>query len=305
MDRRDFLTFTLAAGLTACAPRARATRPRVPSARWTELEGGGRLGVAVLDTATGQVDGHRLDERFAMCSTFKLPLAAWVLERAAAGGLDADAPLPLGPGDLLNHAPVTGPMVEAAVAAGLPHATISAKDAARAAQTTSDNPAANLLLRQLGGPAAFTAYCRGHGDTTTRLDRYEPEMNEYQAGDPRDTTTPRAMAGLLARLFGPDGLPADARATLRDWMIETQTGSKRLRAGLPPTWIAGDKTGTGMGEGQTTKLNDVAWVEPPGRAPLVVAAYFDVGIATDDMRDQDLAVLAAVGRLVAAEWGVA
>lgn len=301
MDRRDFLTFTLAAGLTACAPRARATRPRIPSARWTALEGGGRLGVAVLDTATGHVDGHRVDERFAMCSTFKLPLAALVLEDAAGGGLALETSLPIGPADLLNHAPITGPLIEAAVAAGAPHATITVGEAARAAQTTSDNPAANLLLRKVGGPAAFTAFCRRHGDATTRLDRLEPEMNDVRDGDPRDTTTPRAMAGLLARLFGPRGLPAQARATLRDWMIATETGSKRLRAGLPPGWVAGDKTGTGMGDGLTTKLNDVAWIEPPGRAPIVVAAYFDVGVATDEMRDQDLAVLAEVGRLVAAQ----
>ena len=158
-----------------------------------------------------------------------------------------------------------------------------------------------MLLRNLGGPADWTAYCRSHGDAVSRLDRTEPELNDVRGDDPRDTTTPRAMATLVATLLGSRGLPPSARATLRQWMIETETGAKRLRAGLPAHWIAGDKTGTGGAEGQSPKVNDIAWIEPPGRAPLVIAAYFDVGVVTDGPRDQDQAVLAEVGRRVAAQ----
>ena len=159
---------------------------------------------------------------------------------------------------------------------------------------------ANVLLRNLGGPHGWTAYCRRHGDAVTRLDRTEPSLNDVRGDDPRDTTTPRAMATLVGTLLGPSGLPPDARATLRQWMMETETGAKRLRAGLPAHWPAGDKTGTGGAAGQAPKVNDVAWIEPPGRAPLVVAAYFDVGVVLDGPRDEDQAVLADVGRLVAA-----
>jgi len=262
------------------------------------LERGGRLGVAVLDTATGAVEGHRLDERFAMCSTFKLVLAAQVLQRARRGGPALASTVELTERDLLSHAPVTRALVDAAAARGERAATASLVTLAHAAQTTSDNTAANLLLRHLGGLAEFTAYCRANGDDVTRLDRYEPEMNDVQPGDVRDTTSPRAMAGLVARLFGEAGLAREDRATLRSWMIETETGAARVRAGLPAGWVAGDKTGTGGGT-CTVKVNDVVWIEPPGRAPLVVAAYYDTATPGEWPSDAQEAVLADVGRAVA------
>ncbi len=265
-----------------------------------ELEGSSRLGVAVLDTGTGAVVGHRLDERFPMCSTFKVVLAAMVLERAATGGPGLDTPLTFTKADLVHHAPVTEPLLTAATARGLPHATATVGELARATQTTSDNPAANVLLRHLGGPEALTAFCRRHGDQVTRVDRLEPAMNQWAEGDPRDTTSPRAKATLMAHLLYGGGLPAPARATLREWMIATETGAKRLRAGWPAGWVAGDKTGTMVGDGQTTKINDVAWLEPPdGRAPLVVAAYLDTRAVAENTRPEEQEVLAKVGRLVA------
>ncbi len=289
------------AGRPAAAPASWLT-PSLATAI-AALERNTRLGVAVLDTGTGVVIGHRLDERFAMCSTFKVVLAAQVLERAATGGLGLDTAVTIAPADLVHHAPVTEPMVKAATARGLAHATATVGELARATQLTSDNPAANVLVRHLGGPAALTAYCRGHGDPITRIDRYEPAMNDWAADDARDTTSPRAKATLLARLLYGGGLPAPARDELRAWMIATETGLKRLRAGLPATWAAGDKTGTMAGDGQTTKINDVGWVEPSGRAPLVIAAYLDTQVADGEVHDADQAVLASVGRLIAAAAG--
>ena len=233
-----------------------------------------------------------------MCSTFKLVLAAMVLDRAAAGGRALDARLSAGPGDLLAHAPVVKAAVDAAAARGETAAELTLAELAEAAQTTSDNAAANLLLRDLGGPSAFTAFARAHGDATTRLDRFEPEMSDIRSGDVRDSTTPRAMAQFVARLFG-GALAPSPRQTLRRWMIATTTGAARVRHGLPTDWLAGGKTGTGGGDGVTVQCNDVVWIEPPGRAPLVVAVYYDTHVVGDWPSDADEEVLAEVGRLVA------
>lgn len=302
MLRRELLSSAVALGLFACARGRRRPDAPVGPSPYAALEGRGQLGVAIYDLADGAVIGHRLDQRFAMCSTFKLVLAAMVLERAAAGALSLAQPLRYSAEDLVFHAPVTGEAWKTASAAGATAAEISIGDAARAAQLTSDNVAANLLIRALGGPAAVTAYCRARGDQVTRLDRLEPEMNAVPPGDERDTTSPRAMATLVAGLLGPDGLPAPERATLRGWMLETQTGLARLRAGLPSGWVAGDKTGTFLADHLTARVNDVAWIERPGAAPLVVAAYYDTGEIVDEVRDRDQAVLAAVGRQVAADF---
>ena len=259
-----------------------------------ELErlNGGRLGVAVLNTGNGQLTGHRQDERFALCSTFKLLLAAAVLQQVDAGRLQLRQWVPLGPGDRVAHAPVAGPAI---AQGGMPLEAL-----AKAMQTTSDNVAANALLRLMGGPASLTAWLRAQGDEMTRIDRWEPDMNRVMAGDLRDTTSPAAMARSTARMVLGETLSNRSRARLQGWLVETKTGLKRLRAELPPGWRAGDKTGTGQGPGYPDRINDVAVLWPPaGRAPLVVAAYYEAPVATEGpMRMQDEAVLAAVGRWV-------
>lgn len=260
--------------------------------RALERRAGGRLGVCGLDTATGRTVGNRLDERFAMCSTFKLPLAAVVLREAERGTLRLDERLSYGRPDLAPNSPVTGARVD--------EGAMSIVDLAEAAQLTSDNTAANLLLRRLGGPTAFTALLRASGDPVTRLDREEPALNVVLPGDVRDTTTPREMARSVARFLAGGLLSPASRQKLVGWMIATTTGLKRIRAGLPPGWTAGDKTGTAMTDAMTDKINDVAMAWPPGRAPIVIAVYYDSARRSTEMRDEDQAVLADAGRIAAA-----
>ena len=158
-----------------------------------ERKVGGRLGVAVLDTGSGQLVGHRLNERFGMCSTFKMPLAAAILREVDQGRLRPDQWVPYGPADAAPHAPITQKHLQ--------RGGMTVVALAEAAQTTSDNVAANLLLKLVGGPAGFTAILRSAGDTVTRLDRFEPHMNHVKGQDARDTTTPAAMARTTERLL--------------------------------------------------------------------------------------------------------
>lgn len=263
LSRRTILAGGLALPLVEVASAA------APHGRFHALEraSGGRLGICVLDTGTGRHFGHRLDERFAMCSTFKLPLAAWAMHLAETGALDLSDVLALNERDRVPHAPVTGPHIGKG---GLSVAALI-----EAAQKTSDNVAANVVLRRLGGPAAFTSWLRSLGDATTRLDRYEPDLNDVRGDDRRDTTTPRAFSRMIARIVTGRVLAPAARQMLVRWMVETRTGLGRLRAGLPPDWIAGDKTGTAYYEGVAPKLNDVAVAWPPGRPPLVICCFFE------------------------------
>lgn len=244
-----------------------------------------RLGVNVLDTATGRTWGHRADERFPMCSTFKALACGAVLARVDEGKERLDRRVRCTAGDLVAYSPTT----KERVGDGMTMAEIC-----EAAMTLSDNTAANLILDSLGGPAALTAFLRTLGDATTRLDRRETALNTAIPGDPRDTTTPAAMAGSIRALAVGDRLSAASRDRFAAWMVASKTGDARLRAGLPKNWRVGDKTGTG----DYGTANDVAVVWPPGRAPLVVSAYITQSKASLDERN---AVIAAVGRLVR-EW---
>lgn len=285
MQRRRFNQW-MAGGLALGLPAAQAQKnPMAPTAAWPAIEAtaGGRLGVAVLDTATGRTDGHRLDERFPMCSTFKWLAAALVLHRVDAGEERLDRRIRYTAAELVPHSPVTEG-----------HAGgdgLSLAQLCDATVTTSDNTAANLILQSFGGPVALTRHARRLGDPMTRLDRDEPSLNSALPGDPRDTTTPRAMVqGLNSAVLG-EALSPASRARLVAWLEATRTGMDRLRAGLPPDWRAGDKTGAG----DRGTNNDVAVFWPPHRPPLVVAAYLTGSPAPWAQRN---AALAAVGRAV-------
>lgn len=292
ISRRQALAATSAA-LLAPAYAADADLPELVA---LERRAGGRLGVAVLDTGSGAQTGLRRNERFGMCSVFKLPLAALMLREADLGRLSLDRRVRYGKADMLAHAPVT----EKHLARG--HMTVA--ELAEAAQVTSDNPAANLLLKLIAGPAGFTARLREIGDATTRLDRYEPEMNHMPPGDPRDTSTPAAMAALVQRIALGEVLKPASRERLVGWMEKTETGRARLRAGFPKDWRAGDKTGSFWDERLPGKVNDVAICWPPGRAPLIVAAFYETPQpGRGQPFDEGQKVLAEVGRIAAAWRG--
>ena len=294
ISRRTLIaTATAAAAMLPAAARAKIDLDKRALAD-LERKSGGRLGVCILDTATGRSLAHRPDERFAMCSTFKLPLAAAILREADRGKLNLDTTVPVTKADLVPHAPV----VEANLAKG----GMTIRALAEAAQKQSDNAAANLLLKQIGGPAGFTQFFRDLGDQVTRADRYEPEMNRWTPGDDRDTTTPAAKAAIVAKFLTGDILAPASRDLLIQWMIDTKTGAKRVRAGLPKDWRAGDKTGTGYDD-VCGKVNDVAIAWPPGKPPIIITGYFNTAGPADDVSDQDQAVLAEVGR-IAAKWAV-
>ena len=290
ISRRNAILGAAAMGLSACVRGEEGPDWRGRLAA-IERAAGGTLGAYLFDTASGQGTGWREGERFAHCSSFKLSLAALALAMQERGEISLAEPIPYGEADLMAHSPVTRERLGKGMTIGeLAHATL----------VTSDNAAANLLLRRFGGPEALTAFWRGLGDNVSRLDRYEPALNDVPPGEARDTTTPQAMARTLARLLTDNVLGETSRDTLVRWMIEVETGSRRLRAGLPAGWRAGDKTGTGVNETNATYV-DIGWFTPPSGRMIVVTGYFRPGKiveAMDPVAEQALADLARV----AADW---
>ena len=259
--RRTLVAALLAAPVAVLAAPSLFSRSRLElEVERLERESGGRLGVAVLDTGSGERFEHRGDERFPMCSTFKLLLVGAVLRRVEEDDEDLARRVPILKEDLVPWAPFAETRVGA---------DASVEELCAAAMTQSDNVAANLLLPTIGGPAGIGAFARTLGDEHTRLDRTETELNSAIPGDPRDTTTPHAMLEDLRALLLGEALGPAGSEQLETWLRANTTGDGRLRAGLPKGWGVGDKTGSGA-NGTT---NDVAILWPPGRPPVLVAAF--------------------------------
>lgn len=281
--RREFLIAVISDLATIPVLSAASTEIEPASIADIEAKVGGRVGVFAVDTGNGKVLAHRPDERFAMCSTFKWVLAATVLAQVERNLLSLSDRVLYGQADLLAYAPVTSK-----------HATegfMTVSDLTRAAIVVSDNTAANLLLSKLGGPSVVTEFARSCGDAVTRLDRNEPTLNDNEAGDLRDTTSPRAMATLMSNVLCGNRLSSASRDLLLQWLRDCETGYDRLRSKLPKDWLVGDKTGTG----EHGAVNDVAIAIPPGRSPILIAAFLSEGRAD---RPALVAAHASISRLV-------
>ncbi|MGO3125828.1 MAG: class A beta-lactamase [Advenella sp.] len=292
LSRRHLLSFApslVATGFYA-RPASATSNGKVvveAQARIAQLENQykGRLGIALMNLSTGALASHRGDERFLFNSTAKFFIAASVLSQIDRGLEKLDRRIIVTKSDLGGWTPITEKQL------GKPGMTVA--ELCEAAVTWSDNAAANVLITSLGGPSKVTDYLRSIGDTSTRLDRMEPALNEHDyEGDERDTTTPLAMMQTLRTLLLEDALSPHSRHQLAAWMINGKTGDKRLRAGMPKTWLVGEKTGTnGIGN-----ANDIGIAWPYDRGAVIAVAYTYLPKANKDERDQ---VIAEIGRITA------
>lgn len=293
MQRRTVLAFGAAALVFVSRLPARAQAPGAAQDRFAaaldaiEAKSGGRLGVALIEVGGGRRWSSRGSERFPITSTFKTLLAAAVLARVDRGEETLTRRLPIAKSDIIEHSPFA--QARAGQEAGI-------GDLCEAAVALSDNASANLLLATIGGPEGLTRFLRSIGDPVSRLDRIEPALNEAAAGDPRDTTTPEAMATTVEALVFGEVLSPSSRGALTRWLIDSTTGLARLRAGLPKDWSAGDKTGGG----ENGTANDVAVIWPPNGASLVLASYLTGSTLDASGRD---AVHADVARAAVAAIG--
>jgi beta-lactamase class A len=279
MKRRDFLC----GSLTLVTSPLLAKRAQITALRDYERASGGRVGLWAENPRTGATIAWRAHERFVMCSTFKASLAACVLASADRGQVRLDELIAYGPADLLENAPVAEH--------NLDNGAMSVVNMCEGAVELSDNTCANALLARIGGPSALTAFWRSIGDSVSRLDHNEPELNRSPSGDPHDTTTPAAMAGNLRSLILGSVLSTNSRDRLTGWMLGCKTGDNRLRAGLPKGWRVGDKTGNNGKDAS----GDIAVTWSTRGEPVLVCAYTQGGAPTTSQVE---AVFAAIGRFV-------
>jgi beta-lactamase class A len=278
-----FFFVLLGSLLVASPPASFAEDKRADNEPFSRLEARAaniRIGVSAIDVSTNRRVDYRSEERFLMCSTFKVLAVAAVLKRTDENKEKLNRFVKYGEAQLMAYAPVTREHVKEG---GM---TLEALCAAAVEQ--SDNTAANLLLEAIGGPEKWTEFARSLGDKFSRLDHTEPDLNIARPGKEDDTTTPAAMCADLQRLFTSDVLSVASRTKLEGWMQQGQTGLKMIRAHIAADWKVGDKTGR-SGDGAT---NDIAVLRPPSGGPIFLAIYTVDPAEPQDARDQLVAEVA-------------
>lgn len=289
LGRRAVLGALLAVpALVACGTGEGVPAP-APAPDLGELERryDARLGLHAVNVRTGRTLVHRPHERFALCSTVKTyAVAALLRDHSLASGY-FEKVVHYGPDDLVSYSPVTEQHVDNGM-------TVAAL--CEAAMTVSDNTAANLLLRERGGPSSIAPFARSIGDATTRLDRWEPDLGTAVPGDERDTSTPAGLAAGYRALVLGDALAPPERERLTSWLVASTTGDTCIRAGLPPTWRTGEKTGAG----EHGTRNDVGVTWTDDGTPIVLAILTSRPRKDDEFDD---ALLADTARVVAETLG--
>lgn len=276
------LGLSLGAALSAETPQA--TLEKTVAGIEQRLDA--RVGITLVDTGSGETWSHRPDERFAMNSTVKVPICALVLQQHDEGRLSLTEPLPVRESDLLSYAPVTSEHVGD---------DMSVSELCLAALDMSDNTAANLVLDRVGGPRSVTDLFRQAGDPFSRLNRREPDLNDVAPGDPRDTTTPAAMAATLRELLLGETLTPSSRDQLAAWMSHGGVTQDLIRSHAPAGSEVYDKSGSGA---QTRNI--VALVAPSDGAPWIATIFIseaDTDFTTRDaaLKELSAAVMAVIG----------
>ncbi len=292
-------TFLLGAGVLATSLIATGS----PASAQEKLSGKGRArphldrSIAALESTQGVTIGivagrwgqsaytYRGSETFPMCSLFKTLAVARLLQDHAYDDEFWKRRILFREDQIVENS---------VICAADGDRDMSVEELADAALRFSDNTAGNLLLELIGGPAQIGAYARALGAYSTRLDRWEPELNEAIPDDPRDTSTPSDIHRLYEAILLGDALSTLGQARLRAWMLRNTTAGKRLGAALPPGAELADKTGAG----DYGVVNDAGVVWQEGRPPLTLA----VMTKTEDpeaVNNND--ILARVGQLLFAE----
>lgn len=287
LSRRKFSRFLtlsfpgiLASGCSLPIQTLGQTNSLITAVIEVERQLGARLGMQALDTESGQTWSYHADQRFPMCSTFKVIASAAFLAKVDRGEDSLSRKVFIDESDLVSYSPMTETRIG--------DAGMSMAEICEAALTLSDNTAGNTILESIGGPSGVTQFARDIGDKMFRLDRWETELNEAAVGDSRDTTSPAAMTATLQKILFGNVLSQTSKNQLQSWLMDNKTGDAKLRAGLPSAWTVGDKTGGG----NNGTMADVAFVQAPNRKPLIVSVYMTETTASFDNRNAGIADIA-------------
>lgn len=261
----------------------------------------GRTGVAVLAVDGNWSLSKRGDEFFPQQSVSKLWVAMTVLDQVDRGKLKLDQLVRITRDDLtLFHQPIRARVL----ASGEVNETVVSL--LEQSVTSSDCTANDSLLRTVGGPEAvreFIArkglgnirygpgerklqsgiagmewqqiYSIGNGFEAERAklsyDHRKAALDRYLA-DPVDGASPLAIVKALGELSKGSLLSPASTRMLMAMMERTSSGPNRLRAGVPPDWRFGHKTGTGQQLASvSTGYNDIGIMTAPDGKRYAVA----------------------------------
>lgn len=247
-----------------------------------------RLGVALRVLETNDTLSYHNRQRYPMLSVFKLAIALHVLHEVDRGRLQLAQPVLLTPADL----PKTYSPLRDKYPAGNVH--VSVLDLLTYMITLSDNNACDKLLQLVGGPRRVTAYVHRLGIRPFAVAVSEAQMGAQWASQYRNWSYPSAQLDLLSQVYRPAALSQANSGLLRQLLLATSVGPRRLKGLLPAGTPVGHRTGTSAtnAQGLSPALNDVGVIELPSGQHLAIAVFVADSYADTAARELVIATIA-------------
>ncbi|HCW36226.1 BlaZ-like penicillin-hydrolyzing class A beta-lactamase [Mammaliicoccus sciuri] len=239
------------------------------------------VGVYALNTATDEEITFNEDKRFAYASTFKALSSAMLLEKTPHNKLNKK--VHVSKEDIVPYSPVLEKFI---------NKDITIKKLIEATMSYSDNTANNMIIEELGGYKEVNKRLKSLDDKTTKPSRMEPELNNYNPKNNKDTSTPQAFGKTLNKLINDGRLSKENKTFLIDLMINNKSGDTLIKKGAPKNFKVADKSGQAI---TYASRNDVAFVYPKGESkPIVLVIFTNKEGKTDKPNDKVVSETAKV-----------
>jgi len=225
-----------------------------------------------------------------MQSVFKFPLAITALHFIEQGKFTLDQPIRFEPADRFfpkTYSPLQDKYPDANV-------DVPLRELLRLSASLSDNAAADLILRVIGGPGVVDSYIKSLGIEGFHLEDSEHGLHADWKAQYRNGLEPAAAVQLLLLLSGHSPLTREHSALLLEWMKDSPTGAHLIQAQLPEGTTVMHKSGrSGTRDGLTAATNDITLVTLPGGRRMAIAVFVTDSTADENTRD---AVIARIAR---------
>jgi len=223
-----------------------------------------------------------------MQSVFKLPLAVMVLHQIEQGTFSLDQPVRFLPQDrILPH--VYSPLQDKYPDAGV---DVPLRELVRLDVSVSDNVAADILLRLVGGPKAVNTYIASLGISGFHLQDNEAELHRDESAQYRNWFEPAGAVQLLRRISDHSPLSREHTDLLLGWMT-SDLRTKRLEGDLPAGTRVAHKSGTSdVDNGVAHATNDIGLIPLPDGRRIAIAVFVTDSTADEATREKVIARIA-------------
>lgn len=229
---------------------------------------------------------------YPMLSVFKFPVALTVLDYLSKNKLSLETKLFIPKSDLLQntYSPLRDKYPEG-------NLNLSVRELLKYAVSQSDNNACDILIKYVGGIQVIQKYIKQIGVNEMFISATEDDMHQKFENQYLNHTKPAAAVQLMNTFLRKTLFPSEYQDFFEQVLIETSTGTDKIKGQLPPNLIVGHKTGSSDRSKIGLKIadNDLGFIRLPDGRQYTLAIF-----VMDSMEDNqtNAAIISDISKVI-------